>query len=71
MAKQEEVLQKVNDYCTEKQYTLNDDFRSKFSEKFATSNADADVNDENILNSIKFNIDTAFSATSKELKIKN
>lgn len=70
MATQEEVLQKVNEHCTEKQYTLNDDFRSKFSEKFATNNADADVNDENILNSIKFNIDTAFSAASKELKVK-
>lgn len=71
MAKQEEVLQKVNDYCTEKQYTLNDDFRSKFSEKFADANADADIADENVLNSIKFNIDTAFSAASKELKIKD
>lgn len=67
----EDVIQKVNDYCTEKQYTLDDSFRSQFSEKFANSNADADVNDENILNSIKFNIDTAFSAASKELKIKD
>lgn len=71
MATKDEVLQKVTDYCTEKQYTLNDDFRSQFSEKFATANATADVNDENVLNSIKFNLDTAFSATSKELKIKD
>ena len=69
MAKPEEVLQKVNDYCAEKQYTLNDDFRSRFSDKFAGNNADADINDENIINSIKFNLDTAFSAASKELKI--
>lgn len=71
MAKPEEVLQKVTDYCTEKQYTLNDDFRSQFSEKFAKVNTDADINDENVLNSIKFNLDTAFSAASKELKIKD
>lgn len=71
MATQAEVLEKVGAYCTEKQYTLNDDFRSKFSEKFANANAEADINDENVLNSIKFNIDTAFSATSKELKIKD
>lgn len=69
MATQVEVLQKVGEYCTEKQYTLDDDFRSKFSEKFAAANADADVNDENVLNSIKFNIDTAFSAVSKGLKV--
>lgn len=71
MATQEEILQKVNEHCTEKQYTLNDDFRSKFSEKFAKINAEADINDENVLNSIKFNIDTAFSAASKELKVKD
>lgn len=71
MATQAEVLQKVTDYCTEKQYTLNDSFRSKFSEKFANANTDADVSDENVLNSIKFNIDTAFSAASQELKVKD
>lgn len=71
MATLEEVSQKVNEHCTEKQYTLNDDFRSKFSEKFAEANPDADINDEKVLNSIKFNIDTAFSAASKELKIKD
>lgn len=71
MATQAEVLQKVTDYCTEKQYTLNDSFRSKFSEKFANANTDADISDENVLNSIKFNIDTAFSAASQELKVKD
>lgn len=71
MATQAEVLQKVTDYCTEKQYTLNDSFRSKFSEKFATANAEADIADENVLNSIKFNLDTAFSAASQEMKVKD
>ena len=69
MATQAEVLQKVTDYCTVKQYTLNDSFRSKFSEKFATANAEADIADENVLNSIKFNLDTAFSAASQEMKV--
>jgi len=67
----EEILQKVNEHCTEKQYTLNDGFRSKFSEKFAEANPDVDITDEKVLNSIKFNIDTAFSAASKELKMKD
>ena len=71
MATQAEVLQKVSDYCTEKQYTLNDDFRSQFSERFAKANAEANVEDEAISNSIKFSIDTAFSAASKELKLKD
>ena len=71
MATQAEVLQKVTDYCTEKQYTLNDSFRSKFSEKFATANAEADITDENVLNSIKFNLDTAFSAASQEMKVRD
>ena len=70
MATQTEVLQKVNDYCTEKQYTLNDDFRSKFSEKFSTTYADADIEDESVMGNIKFSLDTAFSAASKELKAK-
>lgn len=68
MATKAEVLEKVGSYCTEKQYTLNDDFRSQFSDKFSASNPDADINDENILNSIKFNLDTAFSAASKGIE---
>ena len=70
MAKKEDVLQKVNDYCSEKNYTLDDDFRSQFSEKFAEANAEANVDDEAVMSSIKFNVDTAFSAASKELKLK-
>ena len=68
METESEVLEKVGSYCTEKQYTLNDDFRSQFSNKFSASNPDADINDENTLNSIKFNLDTAFSAASKGIE---
>lgn len=68
MATEAEVLEKVGSYCTEKQYTLNDDFRSQFSDKFSAANPEADINDENILNSIKFNLDTAFSAASKGIE---
>ncbi|MDD4728877.1 MAG: hypothetical protein PHN55_09035 [Dysgonamonadaceae bacterium] len=68
MATQEEVLQKVGDYCSEKSYTLDDVFRSKFSEKFAAANAEANINDANVLDSIKFNLDTAFSATSRGIE---
>lgn len=71
MAEVTEVLQKVNEYCTERQYTLNDDFRSQYSERFADTYKEADVNDENILNSIKFNLDTAHAAASKTIKIES
>ena len=59
MATKEEVLQKVTDYCTEKQYTLNEDFRSQYSEKYAANYAEADVNNEAVLKDIKFHLDTA------------
>ena len=63
----EEVLQKVNDYCNEKSYTnttLTDGFKDKFAEHFQKANADADINDENILGSMKFALNTAFSSAS-------
>ena len=63
-----EVLEKVGTYCTEKQYTLDDNFRSQFSNKFAAANAEADINDENISKSIKFALDSAFSAASKGIE---
>ena len=68
MATQAEVLEKVGTYCTEKQYTLDDNFRSQFSNKFAAANAEADINDENISKSIKFALDSAFSAASKGIE---
>lgn len=68
MAEVTEVLQKVNEYCTEKQYasTLDKTFVDKFSAKFAEANAAAKIDD--VVNSIRFNLDTAFSAASKGLE---
>jgi uncharacterized protein YktB (UPF0637 family) len=68
MAKKEEVLQKVTEYCNERQYTstLDEAFVDKFSDKFAKANADANIDD--IVGNIKFNIDTAFSAASKGIE---
>lgn len=64
----EEVLQKANDYCTEKAYTnetLTDDFKERFSDFFAKKYPDAQPDDETMIADLKFNLDTAFSATSK------
>ena len=69
----EEVLQKANDYCTEKAYTsetLTDDFKDKFSEFFSKKYPDASDDDETMLADLKFNLDTAFSATSKGVTAK-
>lgn len=70
----EEVLQKVNDYCNEKRYTeetLTSEFKDKFSEFFAKKYSEETAIDaEGILEDIKFNISTAFSATSKGLTSK-
>ena len=70
----EEVLQKVNDYCNEKSYTeetLTSEFKDKFSEFFAKKYPEETAIDaEGILEDIKFNINTAFSATSKGLTSK-
>lgn len=70
----EEVLQKVNDYCNEKSYTeetLTSEFKDKFSEFFAKKYSEETAIDaEGIFEDIKFNINTAFSATSKGLTSK-
>lgn len=70
----EEVLQKVNEYCNEKSYTeetLTSEFKDKFSEFFAKKYSEETAIDaEGILDDIKFNINTAFSATSKGLTSK-
>ncbi|MFW5517352.1 MAG: hypothetical protein ACOCPA_00675 [Segatella copri] len=70
----EEVLQKVNDYCNEKSYTeetLTSEFKDKFSEFFAKKySEETAIDTEGILEDIKFNINTAFSATSKGLTSK-
>lgn len=70
----EEVLQKVNDYCNEKSYTeetLTIEFKDKFSEFFAKKYSEETAIDaDGILEDIKFNINTAFSSTSKGLTSK-
>ena len=69
----EEVLQKANDYCSEKGYTsetLTDEFKELFADHFAKRYPDGDVNDENMVTEIQFNLSTAFSATSKGITAK-
>ena len=69
----EEVLQKANEYCTEKAYTsetLTDEFKDKFSDFFSKKYPDANVDDEATLADLRFNLDTAFSATSKGVTAK-
>lgn len=69
MITKEEVLQKVNDYCNEKSYTnetLTDAFKDKFSEIFAKNYSQSEsIEDEALLNSLHFNLNTAFSSASK------
>ena len=69
----EEVLQKVNDYCTEKQYTiatLTDTFKDKFADHFQKANSEGDINDESIIASLKFALNTAFSSASELATVK-
>lgn len=69
----EEVLQKVNDYCTEKQYTnatLTDTFKDKFADHFQKADPEGDINDENVLKSLKFALNTAFSSASELATVK-
>ena len=68
----EDVLQKANDYCTEKAYTetLTDEFKDKFSDFFAKKYPETDADDETMIADLKFNLDTAFSATSKGITSK-
>ena len=69
----DEVLQKVNDYCTEKQYTtatLTDGFKDKFADHFQKANPDGDINDEVVVANLKFAINTAFSSASEMATLK-
>lgn len=64
----EEVLQKANEYCSEKGYTnetLTDEFKEKFSDFFSKKYQETDANNESMLEDLHFNLNTAFSATSK------
>lgn len=69
-----EVLQKVNDYCSEKSYTsatLTDGFKDKFAEHFAKLYESVDADDENALANMKFAINSAFSGASQIITEKN
>lgn len=69
----EEALQKANEYCKEKAYTsetLTDEFKDKFSDFFAKKYPDTSADDDALIADLKFNIDTAFSATSKGVTAK-
>ena len=70
----EEVLQKANDYCSEKGYTsetLTDDFKEKFSGFFAKKYAeDTAIDAEGVDEDLKFHLDSVFSATSNWAKSK-
>lgn len=69
----EQVLQKANDYCSEKGYTsetLTDEFKDLFADHFSRRYPDGDINDENLVAEIQFNLNTAFSATSKGVTAK-
>lgn len=69
----EEVLQKVNEYCTEKQYTnatLTDVFKDKFADHFQKADPEGDINDENVQKNLKFALNTAFSSASELATVK-
>ena len=69
----DEALQKVNDYCNEKSYTtatLTDAFRDKFADHFQKAHEDGDINDEALLNSMKFSLNSAFSSASDIATVK-
>lgn len=69
----EEVLQRANDYCSERSYdseTLTDEFKDKFADFFAKRHESAGIDDEGIMDEIKFNLDTAKSAASRGIASK-
>lgn len=69
----EEVLQKANDYCSEKGYTsetLTEEFKEKFSDFFAKKYQDKEIDDEGVISDMQFSLNTAFSATSKGITSK-
>ncbi len=70
----EEVLQKANEYCSEKGYTsetLTDEFKDKFSDFFSKKYPmETSIDADGVFDDIKFNLNTAFSATSKGITSK-
>ena len=69
----EEILQKVNDYCTEKQYTeatLTAAFKDKFADHFLKSNEEGSIDDESVIANLRFALNTAFSSASEMATVK-
>lgn len=69
----DDVLQKVNEYCTEKQYTvatLTDSFKDKFADHFLKANPEGDISDESLIANLKFALNTAFSSASELATVK-
>lgn len=64
----EEVLQRANEYCNERSYdesTLTTEFKDKFADFFAKKYPDTAIDDESAIADLKFNLDTAKSASAK------
>lgn len=64
----EEVLQRANEYCNERSYdesTLTTEFKDKFADFFSKKYPDTAMDDESALADMKFNLDTAKSASAK------
>ena len=62
----ETVLESMNTYCTERKYgseNLTDGFKEKFSNFFVKKYEGKDVEQEEIIADLHFNLDTAFSAS--------
>ena len=62
----ETVLESMNTYCTERKYgseNLTDGFKEKFSNFFVKKYEGKDVEEEEMIADLHFNLDTAFSAS--------
>jgi len=62
----ETVLESINTYCTERKYgseNLTDGFKEKFSNFFVKKYEGKDVEQEEMVADLHFNLDTAFSAS--------
>ena len=62
----ETVLESMNTYCTERKYgseNLTDGFKEKFSNFFVKKYEGKDVEQEEMVADLHFNLDTAFSAS--------
>ena len=60
------VLESINTYCTERKYgseNLTDGFKEKFSSFFVKKYEGKDVEQEEMVADLHFNLDTAFSAS--------